>query len=78
MLPDDGGGEFVSDLRVVVRDVAAGLPLRDQRCAPCNVQFACREHVLSEAQLEVALAARNRSGTAAVQLRPPVRARGAQ
>ena len=40
----------VTDLRVVVVDVTDGRPVHEQRCAPCNVQFACREHVLSEAQ----------------------------
>ena len=40
----------VTDLRVVVVNVAQARPLHEQRCAPCNVQFACREHVLSEAQ----------------------------
>ena len=44
-------GSFVSDLRVVVVDAVAGRPVHAQRCAPCNVQFACREHVLSEAQV---------------------------
>ena len=38
---------------MVVVDVAAGRPVHEQRCAPCNVQFACREHVLSEAQAEL-------------------------
>ena len=44
------GATVMSDLRVVIVDVANGRPLHEQRCAPCNVEFACREHVLSEAQ----------------------------
>ena len=45
---------FVSDLRVVVSDIASGRPIHEQRCAPCNVEFACREHVLSHRQAEAA------------------------
>lgn len=44
------GAIVVTDLRVVVVDISAGRPVEASRCAPCNVQFACRAHVLSEAQ----------------------------
>ena len=50
------GFRVVTDLRVVVTDVSRGLPVHLQRCAPCNVQFACRQHVLSEAQYAAATA----------------------
>ncbi len=50
------GDVFVHDLRVVVVDVAAAAPVHAQRCAPCNVQFGCRAHVLSEAQFAAASA----------------------
>lgn len=66
------GHLFVDDLRVVPVDLAKGapLPLHAQRCAPCNVQFACREHVLSEAQHAAAVEAR------LVELRAELRANG--
>ena len=44
------GSLAMIDLRVVTVDVAEARELEQQRCAPCNVQFACRQHVLSEAQ----------------------------
>ena len=65
------GQLVVADLRVVVTEVSRARPVVEQRCAPCNVQFACREHVLSEAQhaaAERALASASGSGGR----RPPV------
>ena len=56
------GQQVLTDLRVVIVDVANGRPLHDHRCAVCNVQFACREHVLSEAQHAAARAMRQQSG----------------
>jgi hypothetical protein len=44
------GAIVVTDLRVVVVDISAGRSVGASRCAPCNVQFGCRMHVLSEAQ----------------------------
>lgn len=43
----------MADLRVVVVNPFQGKPTHAQRCAPCNVQFACRQHVLSEAQASI-------------------------
>ena len=44
------GTIVVTDLRVVVVNMSAGRPIHSSRCAPCNVAFGCRAHVLSEAQ----------------------------
>ena len=68
--------EHVTDLRVVVVDVAAGRPLHEQRCAPCNVQFACREHVLSEAQFREAHALHGKPTIEALQV--PLTSAGAR
>jgi hypothetical protein len=53
-VPREDGSLVLADLRVVIVDAAEGRPIHEQRCAPCNVQFACRQHVLSEAQWRAA------------------------
>ena len=40
-VPREDGSLLVVDLRVVIVDAAEGRPIHEQRCAPCNVQFAC-------------------------------------
>lgn len=67
------GFPFVHDLRVVVANQTAGAPVHKQRCAPCNVQFSCRTHVLSEAQLRAASLLPGAPSHVAVRLSIPMR-----